>query len=273
MQTLIVGTDFSKPGNNAVDYAAMLARYFSARLVLVNAFQMPLQGFNSLSPLSVAADLQRHSESQLDILKDTIIRNGYDFGIEIYSGLGSPTSVLKEAIGKYSADLVVMGMTGEGSALKEALIGSSATSAVKELKIPVLIVPQNVVYRPVKHITLASDLENIEENTLIHSVRSYANLFNAELEIVTIQQENKQNAQHQEETSAFIEKTLQGVKHKQVLIKEDNILKGLEYYLKFHETDLVIVNPKKHTLFQKLLSPSVSRYIAFHSTKPVLFTH
>ncbi|MBL7931291.1 MAG: universal stress protein [Bacteroidia bacterium] len=271
MQTLIVGTDFSKPANNAVDYAALLSRYLSARLILVNAFHMPLQGYNSLSPVSVASELQRHSESQLDIIKSTLLANSYDFGIEIYSSLGSATTVLKEAVNKYLGDLVVMGMTGEGIALKEIFIGSSAVSALKELKVPVLIVPQQVTYQPIKRITLACDLEHVEESTLMYSARYFAKLFNAELEIVTVQNREKETHADNKHTQTFIEKTLDGVKHKQVFIEEDNILKGLEYYLKFHETDLVIVNPKKHKFFEKLLNASVSKHIAYHSTKPVLF--
>lgn len=271
MQTLIAGTDFSKPANNAVDYAAQLARYFSARLILVNAFQMPLQGYNSLSPLSVASELQRHSESQLDLLKSTILRSSYDFGIEIYASLGRASSVLKEVVNKYTGDLVVMGMTGEGIALKETFIGSSVISASKELKVPVLVIPQGLSYKPIRRISLACDLEHIEESTLLYSARYFAKMFDAELEIVTVQNKDNEAVTSHSDVYSFVEKTLESVKHKQVFIKEDNVMKGLEYYFKFHETDLVIVNPKKHRLFEKLLNGSVSKHLAFHSTKPLLF--
>lgn len=273
MQTLVAGTDFSKPANNAVEYAAQLARYFSARLVIANAFQMPLQGYNSLSPLNMVSELQRYSEDQLSLIRDNLISRSYDFGIETYSVLGSAASVMKDTLNRYGADLLVMGMTGEGSLLKEKLIGSTSTSVAKDSKVPVLIIPEGVSYKPVRRISLACDMETMEESTLLYAARYFAKLFDAELELVTVQASEKEEAWNKSGAYSEIEKRLGTVKHKQVFLKENNVSTALEYYFKFHDTDLVIVNPQKHKFMAQLFSGSVTRHLAFHSQKPLLIIH
>ncbi len=270
METILVATDFSKPANGAVEYAAHLARYFSAKLVIVNAFKMPLQGYNALSPLSVAAELRQDSENKLNLIRNNLIGRSYDFGIETGAELGDTVTVLEDIVNTYSADLVVMGITGEGSVVKEKLIGSTAISAARKLRVPVLIVPEKVDYKTIRRISLACDLENIEESTLLYSARSFAGLFDAELEIVTVQKNVNDIQKMENENHLIIEKRLNTVKHKQVFLKEENVEITLEYYFKFHDTDLVIVNPKKHGLFERLFSGSVTRHLAFHSRVPLL---
>src|SRR4051812_22414084 len=129
MDVIIAATDFSKPGNNAVEYAAHLARFFSAKLILVNAFKLPLGGYNALSPLNDIAELRQYGEENLSQLKAQLIKRSYDFGIETHVGFGTAFDVISEAAKNYSADLVVMGITGMGGRLKQTVIGSSTLQA------------------------------------------------------------------------------------------------------------------------------------------------
>jgi nucleotide-binding universal stress UspA family protein len=48
MITILVATDFSTIADNAVEYAAALAKQFHAKLILYNAFMIPVHAANSL---------------------------------------------------------------------------------------------------------------------------------------------------------------------------------------------------------------------------------
>lgn len=270
METILVATDFSKPANGAVEYAAHLARYFSARLVIVNAFRLPVQGYNSFAPLNLASEFRTDSENKLHLVRDHLIRNSYDFGIETTAEPGDAVTVVNGIVNRQSVDLVVVGMTGEGSALKEKLIGSTSVSLAKKLKVPVLIVPERHEYRSVRRISLACELEHVEESTLIYFARAFARLFDAELEIVTVEESTNKEPAHSPDRYSFIDKKLQGIKHRNVLLHERSKTLALEYYFKFHETDMVIVNFRKHNVFKSIFSESVTKHLAFHCRVPLL---
>lgn len=271
METILVATDFSSPAVNAVNYAAALAKFFSARLILVNASPVIISGDPMVTvDMSMVTDAARESLNQI---RAGLIAHNYDFGIECYSGIGTPLDVIKTAADHYSAGLIVVGMTGEAGKLKQHLIGSTAVSLAKHVTLPVLIVPENVNYRRIRHISLACDLENTEETTLVYSAKYFANLFDADLEIVTVEKAGKEPELQKSESYSFIEKRLHTLKHKYVSLKEENVETALEYYFKFHNTDLVMVNPKKHKFFQKLFGGSVTKHLAYHSRVPLLVIH
>lgn len=273
METIIVGTDFSLPAKNAVNYAVGLARHFSAKLVLVNAYSLPVGGYNSMVPLDMISVLQESSASALQELKQEIIKNNYDFGIECLSQVGTPYGAIKDAVTKYSGDLVVMGMVGEGSFLKRHIMGSTAISVARDLEIPAFIVPEAARYNKIKNICFACDVDRIEEGTLIYTARDFAEIFGAELELVTIDVPGKELVNAPSETYTFVEKRLRGIKHKQVHIADTDVSKALEYYFKFHTTDLVMVNPGKHNLLQRMFTESITKSLAYTLETPLLAIH
>lgn len=273
METIIVGTDFSLPAQNAVNYGVELAKHFSAKLVLVNSFSLPVGGFDSAAPMDMIAVLQDGSLNGLRELKQSIIKNNYDFGIECVSQVGSPYSVIKDAVEKYSGDLVVTGMVGEAGFLKRHLIGSSAISLAKNLQVPTFIIPEFATYHKIQNICFACDTDKIEEDNLIYTARNFSKIFDAELEIVSIDDRDQELVFDKSETYAFVEERLQGVKHKQVHIEDKDVSKALEYYFKFHKTDVVMVNPKKHTLLEKLFTKSITKTLAYTLKIPILVVH
>lgn len=273
MDTLLLATDFSKPANNAAEYAAHLARFLNARLVLIHAFSLPLGGYDMTAPLETIHELRAKALEKLGLIRDHLVGKSYDFGVETYAELGATSTVIDDVANKLSADLVIMGMTGEAGVLKKHLIGSNALHAARNMSRPVLIIPEDVEYRPIHTVSLAVQMQGIEEETIVYSARDIAGIFNADLEIVTVGKQDKEGVWTAPESYSFVERRLKGIRHKQVHLPEDNVALALEYYFKFHQTDLVIVNPKHHTAFQKLFAGSITKHLAFHSRVPLLVIH
>jgi nucleotide-binding universal stress UspA family protein len=273
METIIVATDFSKPANNAVEYAAHLARFLNAKLVLVHSFSLPLGGYDMAAPLETFSDMRNKAIEKLKVIRDLLIGHSYDFGVECHAGLGSTLEVLKEAKDAYSAEMIVMGMVGEAGRIKEHLIGSNTLRVARDLSLPLFIIPEGVQYNPIHNICLAAVMKGIESNTLVYSARDIAKLFDATLEIVTVEKPAEEVVWEKPENYSFVERRLADTRHKLVHLREHNTELALEYYFKYHETDLVIVHPKKHSLFQKLFSGSITKHLAFHIRKPILVLH
>jgi hypothetical protein len=90
---------------------------------------------------------------------------------------------------------------------------------------------------------------------------------------VNIEKPTEEVSDTKAKSSLFVEKKLETIKHKTVYATDKEAAHGLEDYLKAHPSDLVITNPKKHSLLHSLLHESTTKKLAFHLSLPLLAIH
>jgi len=270
MDTLVIATDFSPAADNAVNYGIDLARHFNSRIVLVTAYSLPLAGYDSVAPPVVLSEMEASAMRELEEIKSRIVaRTGFDPGVDFYAGSGSPMSVISEAVEKYTADVVVLGMVGKAGSLKRHLIGSTSLEAARGLDVPVFVIPEGVTYKPIRNISFACDFEKVEESTIIYTARSFSALFNATLEIVNISPKAMPLTE-KAATRHFIDRTLGGVSHKTTQIESDDPAGALTDYFRYNSSDLIILNPKRHNLFRRIFVTGVTGKLVFNLKLPML---
>jgi len=275
METILIATDFSDSANNAVEYAVELAKLFTTKIVLVNSYNLPYSTYETGTSGDILNVLQESSIGGLNNLKKKIEQQNdkHNFEIECYSDFGYPEDMILETAKKVNADLIVIGITGDGGKIKENIIGSTAIKVARNTDIPVFIIPADVKYHPIRKISFACDLNKTEESDLIYVSRYFGKLFDAELEIVNIEEPGVEFSKEKYKTYTAINKKLEVIPHKNVFITEKNTGKALEDYFSEHPTDMVMINPRKHDLFHNLFSRSISKELAFHSKVPLLCIH
>lgn len=274
METIVVPTDFSPVSNNAADYAAQLARFFSARLVLVNAYPFPPANYEMGFSLPVVSAIRESSEERLEQLKSELhARHGLEFGISWVAEMGAPYDVIDSVSRQENADLIVMGITGEAGALKEHMMGSTAIKVARNIRIPAFIIPGHVKYQPIHKISFACDLDKTEETNLVYVARYFSKIFDAELEIVNVERPEEEITVEKARTNFFVERKLEQVTHRTVFITGKKVGKELEDYFALHQTDVVMLSPKKHGAFYYLFHENVTRELAFHLQVPILAIH
>ena len=273
MKTILVATDFSDSASNAVEYAVELAKFFRAKLVLVNSYPVP---YSSFETGGIAGDMlsvmQEASAGSLQRLKRKIEQDNtaYNFDISCYSDMGFAQDMILATAKKVNADILVLGISGDGAKLKEELIGSTAILVMRSTSIPVFCIPDHVKYHPIHKISFACDLHKTEESDLLYVSRYFGQAFGAELEIINVETPGEEFSEEKSDTCAVLDKKLETLPHKTVFITDKKAGKALEDYFAKHPTDLIMINPGKHTLFHKLFSHSVSKELAFHSKVPLL---
>lgn len=273
MKTILVATDFSPAATNAVHYALGLIKFFKTKLVLVNVYQMPLGGYDSLQPLEMISALEDASNEALKQLRKELIEKlGYDPGIECVPGSAPLSALIKENCSKYSVDLLVMGMTGDAGVLKENLIGSTAIDVAKGVAIPLFIVPETCSYRDVKKIAYACDYVEVEERVL-QSVNYFCNSFEAELEVVHVHNSEVSGEYTQLLAEAQFAQYFGAIKHKLITIQDKDVAEALRVYIQLNKPDILLINPKKHDVFEKIFHKSITKKLAFHTSIPVLSIH
>jgi nucleotide-binding universal stress UspA family protein len=146
LKQILVPVDFSEPSRAALDYAAQLARPFTATLDVLTVWEAPIflpygSAIDSgVSDATLLEEVERRARQGLrELLADAAKR-----GIEVrasHTQMGSPAHVICEFAKTGGYDLIVIGTHGR-SGISRALIGSVAERVVRLAHCPVLSVRQ-----------------------------------------------------------------------------------------------------------------------------------
>jgi nucleotide-binding universal stress UspA family protein len=126
---IMVPTDGSKCSLKAEDMAITIAQKFDAKLVAVHIIDEQL-----IYPFEIL-------EEEGNKILEKAAKKGREQGVEVEQVLivGNPTHDMAKIVEKTRANLLVIGTHGK-TGLSKLLMGSVAESALKSVKIPVLLV-------------------------------------------------------------------------------------------------------------------------------------
>lgn len=142
LRTILVPTDFSEDAELAIATAHWLLAPLEqdARLVLVNAFNLPIEYTTyGLLPMSVnyLEDTGLEAERRLYELSQRL--EGEGLTVETVAREGDPAHVITEEAETRGADLIAMGTHGH-SALRHLLLGSTAERVIQHAPCPVMTI-------------------------------------------------------------------------------------------------------------------------------------
>lgn len=271
MDTILVPYDFSAVARNAANYAAHLANFLSGKIILFHCTHVPVNVPDFAKTETSLETSILLAEKELEKVANAL----REFcPIEVKACAGLLSDALPEMVKESDADLIVMGILGEGGVIKEYVMGSNAVRTAKNAEIPVLVVPDTAKFHKIRKMAFACDLgEDLEKSTLLVQVKFFANLFDAELDVVNVEKAEYELTESQSHIEKKVEKGLEHIPHRTYFVTANSPSEGILEYLKEHPADLLVVAPKRHSLFEKLFKTSVSSKIAFHSKQPVLFIH
>lgn len=271
MKTILVATDFSPAAENAAHYAANMAMFMQADLLLLNIFEIPINYYelpmamNSRQTVEVEekmlarekAELERKIVGQINIR--TEVRVGAFF---------EELKAVCELVKPYT---VVMGSQGT-TAAERILFGGHAVHAMQHLHWPLITVPPDVSFSSVKKICLACDLHNVLNTIPLEEIRVLVNDFQSELHILNTGKKNEFTPTMVTE-SGFLQSLFASLRPKYHFITSKDIDNGIIEFCERNEMDLLVVIPKRHTLLEKLIYQSHTKTLVLHSHVPVMAIH
>jgi nucleotide-binding universal stress UspA family protein len=269
MKTILVPTDFSDHAANAVNYAASLATQINARLILVHAI--------ALEVIEVPGNpFVRHPDSRLENYYGDILQHQAHqlrlhhnkLKVDSQCVHGTIKNVLNQAIRENQADLVVMGTRGAHTFLKK-LIGTHTVSIIKEATCPVLVIPPNSRYHPLKNIAYASDFET-KQVPFLKQLMQFAAPLNVAVHIFNVKSDEQldlvgDNQILREITSHFPENNFSFAQ-----LVDGDVVDGINNFVIENQIDLLAVCVHKPDILEKIFHTSVSQELAFESAIPLL---
>lgn len=272
MKTILALTDFSPFSLHAVEYAADLAEDIHAQLIIFNAIPFPVNFSEFHVPMALMEDMLDSGNKDLDELTEKMKRRTKGkISISSESVIGSAESHIRLIADKIKPLAIVMGLT-PGKSFDRALLGSLVFYTISHVSYPVLIIPDNTHYVPIREIGLACDLEDIENSTPFEPIKEWLSLFKASLHViyVTVRKEEFKSGQLSE--SITLQNHLKSFRPKFHFIEGQKLYEELNDFAKTYKLDMLMVIPKDHGI-SNVLQHHHSRKVITHNEIPVLALH
>jgi len=279
MKNILFPTDFSPNADNALTFAVEIARKVQGNLVLFHAYSVQLIDPNMPAEIYLSAyqEEEKISKENLETLSKKIIDankspNGKNlFTTEAIVTQGLVVDEVLSLIDDFKIDLVVMGTHG-ASGITELILGSNTATVIEKSPVPVLAIPQNAIYKGISDIVYAYD--DIRSGLpSFQKLLEFAKIYDAQITLLHIiaGSDNTEEMNKQE-----FEKIKQNVTYEKInlqLMKEENVLEGINDYINSNTVDVLAMAIRKRTLLDKIFNRSLTKKMAYHTKIPLLAVH
>lgn len=270
MKHVLFPTDFSPNSEKAMPFAAEMARLFNADLTLFNSYKIPYSKSNLL--VSMIDRMKEDSEKELSKWKDHLLsKEKYShLDIKIDSRVGSFVPLIPKVAQDKRTNLIVMGTKG-ASSIKEIFIGSNTLEVIQTTKCPVLAIPENAECKKINKIAMATDLNKLSDPVQLEVLFDLARTTNSPIEFVNVvRQEDESIAEEKAKQANILEEMAGDIPTSIHFITNEDIIDGLSNYINDKKPDLFAMLARKHSLFERIFTKSITNKLSFRTEIPLL---
>jgi nucleotide-binding universal stress UspA family protein len=260
MNTVIVPVDFSETSLNAAKYAAqLLTGHYGVTMILYHSYSKTSEAESTLENLEkLKAELMKDHVLKMEIL--AFEENDFVDGLE-------------KTARHRRADLIIMGITGR-SAIAQVFFGSNTLKMAERKVCPVLIVPQNAAFSPLKNVMLTSDFKSTIETTPSIPIKDFLDVFKPNLHIVNVDNEHYISLTENYETEKQeLKKMFADYNPEFYFMRLFDVDEAINLFAESRNIDLIIAIQKNRSFISKLLNSSRTKTLSYHSKMPILVMH
>ncbi len=264
MKTILIATDFSHASRNASLYGVALAKEINANVILLNAYNItyPPAALNMcISRYDIMMQIDKQLMDEADFLdpKRNLIKVMCDEGVA--------EDVIINIANEMQVGLIVAGMKGSGK-IFERIFGSTATALAKGTNIPLMIIPEDALYKTPENIVFANDSLRANE-ALPELLTKLAGIFKSVVYDVHVAKEKNK------EFFKIVETQKQGGimegRHSSYEVPVDTDIRyTLRAFMQTHAADMLVMIPHKHEWLERMFIKSETKDMIFHTHIPLL---
>lgn len=269
MKNILVAVDFSKASRNASEYAVALARVFKANIVLINAIAPPVIIDDvAAAPLIISQSEMVKTYEQLMNGEIEALTKKYEIKISGFVQEGYPTNIIDNLAKDIHTDMIVMGMKGKGSS--NAIFGSTTTAMMRKTSVPVLVIPENAIYKSIAVITFATDFDPETELKGYPLLEELIEKYNSFIQILNVQKNElvmtpgdvigKMKTNHAFSAYAHVFQT----------IGNKDVVEGINKFIKENPTDVLVMVAHRHSFLERMFGKIYTRLMSHQTKIPLL---
>lgn len=273
MNRILFPTDFSDAASTAFLYALRFADRFEAELIILHVYDLPIVETPPL-PESTKEIFDIVEMNQFESFRDQLpqmhevaennqmghvkMRNVLLYGDLIYN--------INKVCKDEGIDLIIMGTKG-ASGLKETFLGSTTASVIANASVPVLGIPAEAVYRPIKNIGFTTQYRDKDSDAVVKAL-DIARKFGAAIQCLYIT-----NADDPSDIEERIAEWKMYYKRENInfhIISGTDIEQAIVNFADEQQLDMIVMRAHKRGFFEGLFHKSLTKKMAYHTTVPLL---
>jgi nucleotide-binding universal stress UspA family protein len=272
MKKILVPIDFSVQAEYAAKVAAKIAKLNNSKVFLLHMLELPTgiidpasYGTSNNTPTTLLFLKRAHEKfenfKKLPFLEGLEIEDSVQFH-KAYDG------IIDESI-KQEVDLIVMGSKGT-SGLEEMLIGSNTEKVVRNSKVPVLVIKNEIENFKIENIVFASNF-NSDARVSFQNILDFTAVFNAHLHLLKI------NTIHNFETTKQSSDAIRNFindfdlsNYTLNIYNDVSVEAGILNFSKVIDADVILLNTHGRRGLAHLFTGSIGEDLANHAKLPVI---
>ena len=258
MKHILVPIGSSDNSINTLQYAINFAEAMNAKVFVMRAYKIL-----SKAGAFVNADdtMQRETNLYLRTMINSVDRK--NVAIKMITAKGNVLESITSINRELNIDLIIMGPKSN-SIKDEMFLGNTSGSVLKQTNIPMLIVPENYTFSPIKKVLTAFKSGIINKQGVLDPLKKVLNSFSATSNLLLVKTPSYTDKDLKLDTE------LEAVKTELTTTENATTFQGVLEHFQSHNPDLLCVFRRNRGFFQKLWETNTILKKEFHCNIPLL---
>jgi nucleotide-binding universal stress UspA family protein len=259
MKNILIPVGSSENAISHLQYAVDFAKYFGAKLYVVQVYNVYTKAGTMIK---IDHIVERESKAFLEKHVSKIDTKGIEVVTKTIKG--KLVDALDAACKSLDVDLILL-EPRTNSIRDEVYLGKTSGKIVKQTKIPALIVPEGLKFKPIIYILMAIKSAIIKRNEALEPLKAIKEQFRSIVNLLLVKTpyHNEGDFEVGEELASMITKT--------TISENPTTFQGVLEHYKKNDPDLLVVVRRKRGFFTSLWEKNTVLKKDFHSTQiPVL---
>lgn len=274
MKRILLPTDFSNNSWSAIKYALQLFKNETCTFYLLNTYTPAIYHVEYVliepAQFGIYDAVKENSLRQLDEFETRIKKefNNPKHSVETIAAFNTLVSEIKEVVEKNKIDYVVMGTKGATGA-KEILFGTNTVHVFKNVKCPVLAIPDGFDFEAPHEVLFPTDYKIDYKNKHIRPIIDILSFYNSRVNILhaTYGYElSEKQETNREKLETIFKKTTQLFHN----VSGQTVAEAIDKFQLKAKVNLLVMINNKHSFFENLFFKNTISQIGFHLNIPFL---
>lgn len=270
MNKILVLTDFSENARNAIFYAMKALPPEHYEYIMLNRFD------RIYTPAFVddLDDTMEKESSELMAKEEALIReiSGTDITFEKIPYLGFLSDAVRDITKTKNPDIVVMGTKG-ASTLSEHIIGTNASSLVKAISLPLLIVPENAVFSGFKNVVIAASPKILGKTERLEQISEIINTSGSKIVVLNIEHDGQHFNYDETPEGKHLKEHFKNNELIFRVVEDQHTEHGIVQFVHEQPCDLLVTMEHSRKFIINLFHRSLAKQLAMHTDIPLLVLH
>ena len=168
--------------------------------------------------------------------------------------------------------VIIMGTRGKNQKDID-LIGSVTAEVIDRSRVPVLAIPENTPFKQFSEVKRIAFITNFDQRDLIAFEAFFNTWKSFHFSVFLIHLTESKDTWNEIKLAGikeYFHKQYPGLEIHYDVVMNNNLLKGLDQYIKDNQIDIITLTSYKRNIFARLFNPSIARKMIFHSDTPLL---